>query len=171
MGLELRTPVGNRVGHVAARNAELALSRELAIYREQERQVARELSRALAELDRSYAVTRANYNRSQAAQVQLEAVRTKYDVGEMLLEFVFDAQRRATEASSIYYRSMVDYSLAVMNVHQARGTLLDYFNVQLTEGPWSAEAHASAAKQARRFKRRSINYCCTSPAAISQGAH
>ncbi len=170
LGVELSTPIGNRIGHVAVRNAQWQVARETALYRQQERQVVRELSRAFVEIDRAYQVTRANYNRSVASFEQLRAVEVKYQAGESLLEFVIDAQRRATEASSIYYRSLVEYSLAIMNVHLARGTLLDFNNVYLTEGRWSAWAHRSAGKQASRF-RQSLNYSYTLPANVSRGPY
>ncbi len=51
LGLELSTPIGNRIGHAAVRQAELSLSRERALLREQERGVLAELSEAFNELD------------------------------------------------------------------------------------------------------------------------
>jgi outer membrane protein TolC len=170
LGLELSTPIGNRIGHTAVRNAEWNLTREVALLEEQEREITRGLSRAFSDLDWAYNVSRANYNRTLAASQQLEAVQAKYEAGLTLLEFVIDAQRRAAEAASTYYRSLVDHSVAVANVHLARGTLLDYQNVYLTESPWSGDAYASAQKQARRFRRKSINYCCTTPRPVSAGA-
>jgi outer membrane protein TolC len=171
LGLELQTPIGNRIGHTAVRNAEWNVTRERAIYRQQEQGIARELSRAFTEVDRAYTVTGANYNRRRAAQQQLAAVEAKYDAGLSLLEFVIDAQRRVTEASSTYYRSLVNYSIAIANVHLARGMLLDSMNVYLAEGPWSSEAHASARKQARRFRRSHFNYCLTVPSSLSAGRY
>jgi outer membrane protein TolC len=171
LGLELQTPIGNRIGHTAVRNAEWNLTRERAVYRQQEQAIARELGQAFTEVDRAYNVTRANYNRRCAAQQQLEAVQAKYSAGLSLLEFVIDAQRRVTAASSVYYRSLVNYSIAIANVHLARGTLLDSMNVYLAEGPWSAEAHASARKQARRFHRGHLDYCMTVPCPVSAGTY
>jgi len=171
LGMELNTPIGNRIGHTAVHNAEWNLRREMAVYQQQEQEITRELSRAFAELDRAYSVSRANYNRSRAAQQQLEAVQAKYEAGLSLLEFVIDAQRRTAEASSAYFRSLVDYSTAIASVHLARGTLLDYMNVYLTEAPWSEEDVASAAKQARRFHRSRLNYSFTIPRPVSAGVY
>ncbi len=169
LGLEWSTPIGNRVGHSAVRHAQWQLARQRALYREQEREVVRQLSASFSELDRAYQVTRVNYNRSVASYQRLQAVQVKYEVGESLLEFVIEAQRRAAEATSAYYRSLVNYSLAIMNVHRARGSLLEFNNVALAEGPWPQWAHASAARQARRFRRRHMDYCCTVPGNVSYG--
>jgi len=171
MGLQLSTPIGNRIGHTAVRNAELHLARERAVHREQERHITHELSNALAELDRAYAVSRTNLNRTIAAKQQLDAVQAKYEVGEVLLEFVLDAQRRVTEAESEYYRSLTDHDVAIAAVHRARGTFLSYLGVQLTEGPWADAAYMSALKQSRRFRNKEMDYCFDVPCPVSAGPY
>jgi hypothetical protein len=54
-------------------------------------------------------------------------------------------------------------------VNRARGTLLDYYDVALTEGPWCDEAYASAAKQARRFLPKLLDYTMMAPPPLSRG--
>ncbi len=173
LGLQLTAPVGNRIGHVAVRHAELSLARERAVLREQERQISHELSNAMGELARAYHQTRANYNRSVATRQRLAAEKLKYELGEEggLLQFVVEAESRVAEADSEYYRSLVDYNLSVVAIHYAKGTLLDYVGVNLTEGAWSAEAYRSAAKESRRFKPRLLNYCLTEPCPVSRGPY
>jgi len=171
LGLQLATPIGNRIGHTAVRNAELLVARERALYREQELYVSHELSNSMAELDRAYAVTRSYYNARLAAQQQLVEVGRKYDEGMVPLDFVLDAQRRTVEADSLYYRSLVDYNLAMTSVYYSRGILLGYYGVYLTEGPWTDEAYSSAAKQARRFRPKLLNYCLTRPCPVSLGVY
>ncbi len=171
LGLQLSTPIGNRIGHTAVRNAELQLTRERAIYRDQELRAAHDLSNALAEVDRSYAVARAAFNGFIAAHQQLEEVRKKYDAGLVPLDFLLDAQRRAVDADSTYYQATVQYSVSVTAVYLARGTLLAYNNVYLNEGPWSEEAYNSAARQSRRFGPRVLNYVFETPPQISRGQY
>ena len=171
LGLQLTTPIGNRIGHTAVRNAELQLSRSRALLREQERYVRGELSDAFGELDRSYTQTRNNYNRTLAAHQRLDAERTRFDVGDGVLQFVLDAQSRVADAEAQFFQSLVDYNLAVAKVHYSQGTLLDYLGVQLSEGPWNAAAHRSAAKNATRFKTRHLNYCITTPRDVTDGPY
>ena len=59
LGLQLTAPVGNRIGHVAVRHAELFLARERAVLREQERQISRELSDAMRRAGRGHTIRRA----------------------------------------------------------------------------------------------------------------
>ncbi len=161
LGLQYSQAIGNRIGNTTVRNAELNLSREKAILAEQELQVAHELSAAIAEADRAYALTRTNFNRRAAAEEQLSAVTQKYDrgVAGFGLDAVLDAQRRLADAGSGYYRSVVDFNRALADVHYARGTLLDYNGVFLTEGPWPAKAYLDAKRLSSRVKPNELNYC------------
>ncbi len=170
-GLQLTTPIGRRRAHAGARHAELRLARERALLRNQEQVVATELSSAFAELDRAYSVTRSNYNRTIAARQRLDAAVAKYRAGEELLQFVINAQSRAFDADSEYYRALTEYNLAVLGIHYSRGTFLDYSGVYLTEGPWSPEGYRSYAKESRRFRRRAMDYCVMRPGRVSQGPY
>ncbi len=171
LGVQYSTPIGNRPGHAAVRSAELMLARERARLRELELQILDDASRAFGEVDRAYAVTRSTCNRIQAAHRQLEDVRKKYDAGTVPVDFLLDAQQRVADADSLYHRSLVDYTLSLAKVNRARGTLLDYYDVALTEGPWCDEAYASAVKQARRFLPRVLDYTQMVPPPVSRGAY
>lgn len=155
VGVEMRTPIGQRAGNVAVRNAQLLLRREETLLREQERQIALELRGAFTELDRAYVVTRSNYNRHVAAQIQLTAERKRNSVGETRLDLVLQAQRNAVVAEIAFHRALVDYNLAVSQMNLSRGTLLESMQVYLTEGPVSPTSYQSAVREARRFARRS----------------
>ena len=170
-GFEVTSPIGNRIGHLGVRNAELLLRRERALYREQERPIVSELRAAFVELDRAQTVSRTNYNRYRATLDQLGPVLERYKAGEDRLDFVLDAQRRVVDAESAFHRATVDYNLALANLQFVRGTLLDHLGVYLTEGPWSAEAHASAAKISRRFRYKRLNYAMQDSYLISRGAY
>lgn len=170
-GLQLSTPIGNRIGHVAVRNAELQLARERALLSEQERYVAKELSDSFADSDRAFRLAQINFNRAVSARQRLAGEQAKYELGETVLQFVLDAQSRVAESESEFFRSLVDYNLAVAKVHYAKGTYLDYIGVNLTEGPWSGRAHRSAAKEARRYTQRHFNYCIMQPCPVTTSAY
>ncbi len=157
-GLQLSTPIGNRQAHAAFRHAELQLARENALLKEQELQVAHELADSFAELDRAFAVAKSNFNRAIAAQQQADLVDHAYLLSKITLENVLDAQSRSANATSDFYQSLVQYTIAVADLHYTRGSLLDYHQIQLTEGPWTEWAHTSALKQARRFRARANCY-------------
>lgn len=171
LGIEVTTPVGNRQGHAAVRHAELQLTREHAVYDEIERQVSHELRAAFTELDRAYAVARSRYNQRVASFTRLNAEQKRNERGQTDLDLVLDAQRQAVDAESNYFRALTDYTLALLELHRARGTLLDYHGVALTEGPWLHDAHHSAEKQSRRFRYKHFNYAMTTPPTVSLGEY
>ena len=79
----------------------------------------------------------------------------------MTLDLLLDAQRRRAEAESAYYRSLVDYNRAIMNVHYRKGSLLEYDGVYLAEGPWPAKAYFDALRQARKRDAACISTTAT----------
>lgn len=173
MGMQYTSPIGNRIGHTAVRNAQLQLSRARSIYEEQQHQISSELSGAFTEIERAYVVSKTTLNRAIAAHQQKEIVFEKQQVGygDYVLEFVLSAIQRASEAELDHYASLVDYNLAISSIQRLRGTYLDYLGVELTESAWSSDAHASAAEQAERFRRRKSNYCLTLPSPVSCGRY
>lgn len=155
VGVEMSTPIGQRAGNAAVRNAQLLLRREETLLREQERQIALELRGAFTELDRAYVVTRSNYNRHVAAQIQLTAERDRNVEGATRLDLVLQAQRNAVTAEIAFHRALVDYNLAVSQMNLSRGTLLESMQVYMAEGPVTPTTYHSAVREARRFASRS----------------
>ncbi len=150
VGLELNMPLGFRRGHAAVRQAELQIARERAILREQERDVQAGLSNAAAELERAYLVAQTSYNRRAAAKEQLGAIQAAYESDKAGLDLVLDSQRRAVESESRYHAALVEYALAIKNLHFEKGSLLDFNEISLAEGPWPKEAYKEAYKDAAR---------------------
>ncbi|MGE0758282.1 MAG: TolC family protein, partial [Pirellulaceae bacterium] len=154
VGVEMTMPIGMRRAHAAVRHAELQVAREKAILEQTERDIAHDLSAAVAEVERAYATSQTNYNRRRAAREHLEALEARYlraDQREkvQLLDLLLDAQRRLADAESAYFRTLLEYSLAIKSVHYHKGTLLEFNQVQLAEGPWPGKAYADAAMRER----------------------
>ena len=157
--MELTVPLGYRRGAAAVRNAELQLSRSRALLREQEHLVLHGVAAAVAETERAYVVSQTTYNRLDAARNQLDAIRAAFESDKAPLDLLLDAQRRLAEAESRYFRSLAEYAVAVKNVHYAKGTLLDYDGVYLSEGGWPMAAYQDAAiRENRRGKPHPLNY-------------
>ncbi|QDT87956.1 Outer membrane efflux protein [Gimesia chilikensis] len=149
LGLEFSVPLGRRQAHAAMRNAELQLARSRAILHEQERTVVQSLSNAIADVDRAYSVMQTTFNRRHAARQEVAAVQAAYESDNATLDLLLEAQRRQAEADSSYYRSLVEYALAVKNVQFEKGSLLSYNNIFLAEGGWPQKAYMDAAERDR----------------------
>lgn len=170
MGLQASIPIGFRQALAGVRNAELRLARERAVLQDQELEVSHQMANAIRELDRTYVLTQTNFNRRNAAQRNVDAVFETFQANVITLDLLLDAQRRLAVAESDYYRSLVDYNLAVRQVHLIAGTLLEYNGVFLAEGPWPGKAYFDARKRAReRDAGLFLNYGFTRPNVFSRG--
>ncbi|MCA9120501.1 MAG: TolC family protein [Planctomycetales bacterium] len=129
VGIEFSKVLGDRREDAAVRNSELRLSRDRALQAEQEQQLTTQLQSAFTELDRAYGVTQSLGSGLDAAKVRLQAELERHAVGDALITNVLDAQIRATQAETAMLRSLVDYNLAIINLHYVRGTMLETLGV------------------------------------------
>ena len=170
VGLNFTMPIGFRLAMSGVRNAELVLAQSRAFLQDQELELSHVLTNAIRDLDRNYQVSRTTFNRRVAAAKQVEAVKASYDVGTATLDMLLDAQRRLADAEIAYYRALIDYNVAILQVHYRKNSLLEYNGIYLAEGPWPAKAYFDARKRAReRDAAHFINYGFTRPDVMSRG--
>ena len=161
-------PLGGSQEHAAVRNAQLNLARERAILDDQEQEVVHELSNAVGEVDRAYSVAQTAYNRRIAARTEVSATKAAFESNQVPLDLLLDAQRRRqADADSNFFGSLVEYALAVKNLHYTKGSLLDYNEIYLSEGPWPDKAYSDAAKL--KTKKHELLDYRIKPAPISAG--
>jgi outer membrane protein TolC len=158
VGAELSIPIGYRQEFAAVRNSELRLSRERALLREQQRDVMLGLSNSIGELNRSFDAKMAAMNRLKSAERLRDALEAVVDVKNAApLDVKLEAQRRVADAKIQYYRTQVEYMLAIKNVHHERSSLLEYFNVQLAESASASKAYDDAQLR-DSLRNRPMNY-------------
>ena len=172
LGAQFSMPLGFRQGHSAVRNAELLLSRDRAVECQMERQIIHDVSNAVAEVDRAYQVVQTDVDFAASAKRELDLLTNivfQQNKPERLFEML-DAQRRYADALDHYYQAAVEYALAIRNVHFAKGTLLDYCDVSLAEGPWPEKAYRDAQRREQlRSAPHSIDYVFRQPPVVSRG--
>ncbi|TWT59554.1 TolC family protein [Rubinisphaera italica] len=147
LGVELDVPLGNRQAHSGMRNAEFKLARARQVLKEQERVIVLELSNAMSESVRAWEVMQTVRERLEAAGDQVNALNAAYEADQAPLNLVLEAQRRFASAKSSYYSAVLDYNVAIRNVHFEKGSYLEYCGVHTSEGPWSEGAHQYAARK------------------------
>jgi outer membrane protein TolC len=171
LGLQLNIPIGYRRQLSGVRNHQLLLARDRAILKDLELEVSHQLGEALRGLALNYQLTETFFNRRVAAQREVDAIQIAFEEDFVTFDLLLDAQARRADAESAYYRALVDYNLAVMNVHYNKDTLLDYNGVLLAEGPWPGKAYFDAMTRARkRDAAMFIDYGYSRPNVFSQGA-
>ncbi len=170
MGFQLNMPLGFRREMAGVRNAELQVTKERAKLQEGELELSHQLAFAIRDLEANYVLSETNYNRRIAAQHEVEAVSRAYENDTVTIDRVLEAQRSLAQAESDYYRSLVDYSRSITQVHLRKGSLLEYNGVYLAEGPWPAKAYFDARRRARaRDAGLHFDYGFTKPEVISRG--
>ena len=172
LGLELSMPIGFRKEMAGVRHAQLNIARERARLQEQELELSHQLAYAIRELEAKHVLSRTNFNRRVAAQRQVEAVAAAYETETITLDVLLKAQQQLARAESAFYRSLVDYNMAIAQVHFRKGSLLEYNGVQLSEGPWPGKAYFDAHGRARaRDASCYLDYGFTRPKVISRGPY
>ncbi len=170
LGFQLSVPLGFRQGMAQVRNNQLLLARARAALEDMELEVSHLLSDAVAELESEYEIAQTQLNRRVAAGREVDAMEAAYDTGTVTLDRLLDAQRRRADAEVEYYRTVVNYNNAIKFVHFRKGSLLDYNNVVLAEGPWPNKAYYDAHQRARRRDASYImDYGFTRPRVASKG--
>lgn len=169
-GLELSYPVGMRQASAAVANARWNLARDCALLREQELRISHDLSTATRRVARSFQLVLSNFNRQNSDRQQVEALQARYERGLDNINFLLQAQQQLAASQSAYFRSLVDYQLALRDIHREKGTLLNYSQVALSEDAWPAPAYQDAYERGRFFAPRPNPGAVEVPNPISNGA-
>lgn len=133
IGIETALPIGFRQAHAAVRQAQLKYSREQSVLDELSREVLKNLSDEYANIRRAYKAMQINFNRRFAAKKRLAILKEREGSFGVELNDMLFAQRRAADADSRFFKSLIEYVIAIKNVHFEKGSLLRYNNVYLTD--------------------------------------
>ena len=110
------------------------------------------------------------FNRWNASSREVASAEELFAGGKKSIDRLLDAQRRRAQSQRDYYQSLSDYNKALADVHFRKGSLLEYNNVYLAEGPWPEKAYWDALDRAReRDASYYMNYGWTRPRVVSQG--
>ena len=171
-GLTASAPFGWRREQAAVRNAQLQLARGRAILREQELELTHQLVDSYRDIHLAFQQMQTTLMAFRAASEEVRAVQSALDADHTTLDQLLQAQRRQSEAETGYYSAVIDYNLAIMTLHFRKGSLLEYNNVCLQEGPWPSKAYFDARRRAReRDAGHYFNYGFTLPRAVSRGTY
>ena len=118
---------------------------------------------------RAHAAVGVGFNRLNAAQQDRDATQAAYDADQASVELLLESQQRLADAQSTYYRSLIDYSLSIKNVHLQKGSLLTYGGVTLAEGPWPHQAYHDAEELQQRWRPTRRPFSKIKPGVISCG--
>lgn len=163
-------PVGFRRELAGVRNVQLKLAREKAQLEDMELNTIHLLSTAVRNVESFYVQAQTHFNRWSAAEKEVESATAKWKGGADTVDKVLDAQQRRAQAQLDFYTNLVEYNKAIAEVHFRKGSLLEYNNIELTEGNWPQKAYWDALGLARqRDASYYLNYGWTRPDVVSAG--
>ena len=170
LGFKFSMPIGYRAEYSVIRNQQLQLIRERNVLQDQELELSHEISDAVRNLDTQFRLMQTNFNDRVASEQEVNALNAAYEAGTVTLDVLLAAQQRRAVAEAAYYRSLIDYNRAIAQIHFVKGSLLEYNDVYLAEGPWPCKAYFDARRHAmERDAGKYINYGYTRPDTFSRG--
>jgi len=172
VGLNFSVPIGLRKELTTIRNQQLQLVRERCMLQDQELELSHDITDAVRNIDVQYRLMQTNFNRRLASEDEVAADQAAYEAGTTTLDILLLAEQERSIAEAAYYRSLIDYNRAIAQVHYVKGSLLEYDNVFMAEGPWPGKAYFDARRLARsRDAGFQLNYGYTRPDVFSHGEY
>jgi outer membrane protein TolC len=132
-GLEMGVVAGRRQARAAVRNASLQVKREQAVLYEQQRTVSQDVGDAVADVGSSFATLESSAAQVAAARERLRASEVLFASDKIQIEFLLDAQEDLLRAEVQWAADLTRYSLSLVNVNYAAGSLLNDLGVQISE--------------------------------------
>jgi hypothetical protein len=139
---------------------------------EQELELSHQITDAVQNVDSQYHFMQTLFNRRLAAEEEVQADEVAYAAGTTTLDILLQAEQERSIAEAAYYRALIDYNRAISEVHFVKGSLPEYDNVFMAEGPWPGKAYFDARRLARsRDAGIRLNYGYTRPDVFSRGEY
>ncbi len=135
IGLQFEQPIGNRAAEAAYRQARLTRRGTVMQYKSVVQQVVASVKRALRQARTNLELIDAFRAARRAASDNLRAIEKREETGEQLTpEFLLDlklqTQERLSNAEIRELQSVIDYNIALVQLHQSLGTLLRHNGIE-----------------------------------------
>jgi outer membrane protein TolC len=150
LGLRLDVPLGFRDAHAIVRLARLNLTRSYLTLKDQEDKAERFLELEFRQLAEFHAQIQAVRSQRQAFAQQLEIRFQEFLAGRGTLDILLEAQRNWSSALANEYGFIVQYNNALAGFQFAKGTIMQYDNVVIAEGPLAGCAEVRAVEHERQ---------------------
>ena len=131
--LTLKLPVRNRAAQAELGTALAGRHRDLYADQQVREQITLDVSNAVHQLEQSKLTLEAGKTALDLAEKTLGAEKRKYDLGSQPIFFLLDSQNRVAEARQALLRAQIDYQNALAFVDYATGTMLQTYQVQVSD--------------------------------------
>jgi outer membrane protein TolC len=135
LGFRLDVPIGFRDAYAAVRTSRLNLARSFVVVKNQERKAEFDLGGVYQTLFSTYERIKIQRAQREALARQLDGLVTRVKLGKDPLLVLLDAQRNFAAALAAEHQAIGEYNSAIARFQQAKGTILPYNNITISEGP------------------------------------
>ena len=137
LGVQGRLSLGFREAHSQVTKAQLVLAQHVAFLVDQEQKLAYNLTTSYQRLIQAHELIKLQRSRRLAAATQLEGIYKKFLVGssDATIVQLLEAQRSFADALRDEHFAIADYQVALVDFERQKGSIMDYNNVQIAQGP------------------------------------
>jgi len=132
-GLTLNLPIKNRAAQAELGTALVTRHSDLYSAQLTREQIMQQVSNAVYQLEQAKLSIAAGKTALELAQKTLGAEQRKAQLGAAEVFYQLDAQTKVAAAEAALLQSEVDYQTAVASLHNVTGSLLQDYNVQISE--------------------------------------
>jgi outer membrane protein len=134
VGLEFEWPIGNRGPEAAIRRARLQQSQAVAVYGDLVETAIKSVLNAIYDVQASYIQIVPTLRAAEASEDQLRAIVARQLAKDPAnLEVELNATESLGASRDSLAQRLVEYNVAIVQLEQQKGTLLDYYNIQIRE--------------------------------------
>jgi outer membrane protein TolC len=149
LGLRLNYALGYRDAHAQLRAARLILARSYGVLQENELRAQNGLEVDYRHLFEYYELILIQRAQRAAAAVQLQARFKEYQAGRGTLDILLESQRVWADALRMEYDAITQYNNAIVSFEFSKGTIMQFDNVVISEGPLPHCAQVRAVEHER----------------------
>ncbi len=136
VGLEFAWSFGERAERAGMRIAAFQQSQSVLAYKQALDNIITDCRVALRGLEVNFEQMGPSHKALLAANENLRSLQERQErKSPAELDAVFNAQSRLADSRRALLQSAIDYNIGLVNVERAKGTLLEYNNISLTEAP------------------------------------
>ncbi len=150
IGLRMNVVLGTRDAHAALRTAQLNLARSYVVLKDQELKTEKFLTGVYQNLFSAYRQIETSREQRMALAEQLKGLYARIQAGKDSLITILTAQQQFAAALSGEHQAIANYNIAIAGLQYAKGTLMQYDNILIADGPLPDATLARAADQMAR---------------------
>ncbi|MSR53046.1 MAG: hypothetical protein EXS09_07110 [Gemmataceae bacterium] len=154
LGVRLDVPLGNRDAHAQLKVAQLNLARSHVVLKNQERKAELFLTSLYQQIFSYHETIALQQAQRVALGTQLQGQFERVKIGKDPLIQLLDAQQRFSQSIQQESEAIVSYNIAIAGFQLAKGTIMQYNNISISDGPLPA---AIAERAADHFAARTAS--------------